>query len=312
MPKKFSLFMMLFRLASKHKTLGYIAALAGAVYYFGGISNFSNLLSRFEQPLPSVVSSLFNKSKSTEQTSYEISDVENFLIQGTRKGVSEYLLYRKAYIASYNKDTRQPNWVAWCLTKDHAEGSVPRQQQFIEDTDVPHPRPTLEDYRHSGYDRGHMCPAGDNKWDKQAMYESFYLTNMCPQNSSLNSGLWNRFEQDCRNWAMRLGEIYICCGPLFLKQQHQSIGLNRVLVPEAFFKIVLCPSEKQGFGIICRNTDGLSKKDLYFNSIDEVERITGIDFFPALPDDIEQEIEEKSDEGFWKHQANITQKMQQL
>lgn len=300
MPNKFSLLTMFFNFARRHKILGFAALIAGAVYYCGGLSNFSHLLAKSERPLSSVFSDLVSKSKAKQHSSYEVSDVENFLLQGTRKGVSEHLLYRKAYITSYNKETRQPNWVAWCLTKDHADGTIPRQQQFIEDTDVPSPRPTLEDYRRSGYDRGHMCPAGDNKWDKQAMYESFYLTNMCPQNPSLNSGLWNRFEQDCRNWAERYGEIYIVCGPLFLNQKHNTIGTNRVLVPEAFFKVILCPGEKQGFGIICRNTDGLSKKDLYFNTIDEVERITGIDFFPGLPDDLEEEIESSLDEKFWK------------
>lgn len=215
--------------------------------------------------------------------------------------VGEQILYRKAYVASYNSKTKNPNWVAWHLTADHADGDIPRQKDFIEDTSVPTPRATLADYGGSGYDRGHMCPAGDNKWDREAMYESFYLTNMCPQNSSLNSGVWNRIEMDCRGWAKRYGDIYIVCGPIYIDKVHETIGDNKVIVPEAFFKVVLCLNGKpKGLGVIARNTEGLSKKDLYYNSIDKIEEITGYDFFPSLPDDIEDKVESSYDMSDWK------------
>lgn len=214
---------------------------------------------------------------------------------------SEQILRRKAYTASYNKELRCPNWVAWHLTAAHSDGPLTRLSNFHEDEEVPEPRATLADYRKSGWSRGHMCPAGDNKWDKEAMYESFALTNICPQHSSLNSGLWNSVETDCRQWARRFGDIYIVCGPVLMKRQHQTIGENRVVVPEAFFKVVLCLNgEPKGFGIIARNTAGTKKKDLYYNTIDEVERITGIDFFPALPDDIEDQVEGAVDMKLWQ------------
>lgn len=291
--------MMLLKFLRKQKLMSLV--IIGLAYWgYSRYSSGGSVFPSFDR-IFSEVKSLFTDGQQSQHSDYNVEDPENFLLQGTRQGVSEQLLYRKAYVVSYNKDTRQPNWVAWCLTRDHADGDIPRQQQFIEDTEVPYPRPTLEDYRRSGYDRGHMCPAGDNKWDKQAMYESFYLTNMCPQNPSLNSGLWNRFEQDCRSWAKQYGEIYIVCGPIFLRQTHKTIGYNHVVIPEAFFKVVLCmKGEPKGFGIICRNTDGLKKSDLYYNTIDEVERITGIDFFPSLPDDIESQVESTADESLWK------------
>ena len=146
-----------------------------------------------------------------------------------------------------------------------------------------------------------MCPAGDNKWDAAAMAESFSLINVCPQNASLNSGLWNSIEIDCRNWAKRFQDIYIVCGPVFYKQDHEVIGDNEVYVPEAFFKVVLCLNgEPKGMGFVVKNTAGTKKKDLYYNSIDQVERITGMDFFPSLPDDIEEEIESKLDLDQWR------------
>lgn len=247
----------------------------------------------------SFLSLLESREESNTSTDVVISDEMNLCMLSPI--VDEQILYRKAYVVSYNSSTKNPNWVAWHLTADHADGDIPRQNDFIEDTSVPTPRATLADYRGSGYDRGHMCPAGDNKWDREAMYESFYLTNMCPQNSSLNSGVWNKIEMDCRAWAKRYGDIYIVCGPVYMNKVHETIGENKVFVPEAFFKVVLCLNgNPKGIGIIARNTDGLSKRDLYYNSIDQVERITGYDFFPSLPDDVEDAVESSYNLSEWR------------
>ena len=207
---------------------------------------------------------------------------------------SEIIIKKKAYIVSYNPNTKIPNWVAWHLTDLHTDGPVGRSNAFFADYAVPSPRATIEDYKGSGWSRGHMCPAGDNKWDSVAMAESFSLINVCPQNASLNSGLWNSIEIDCRNWAKRFQDIYIVCGPVFYRQDHEIIGANKVYVPEAFFKVVLCLNgTPKGIGFVVKNTAGTKKRDLYYNSIDQVERITGMDFFPFLPDDIEVETESK-------------------
>jgi len=217
-------------------------------------------------------------------------------------GVSEQIIKKKAYIVSYNKETKIPNWVAWHLTSDHSDGTTSRNNTFYEDENVPTPRATNEDYRGSGWSRGHMCPAGDNKWDSEAMRQSFSLINVCPQDASLNSGLWNSMEIKCRNWARRFHDVYIVCGPVFYKSEHEKIGSNKVSVPEAFFKVVLCLNGKpKGLGLVVKNNAGTSKKDLYFNSIDEVERITGIDFFPILPNDLEKEVESTVNIDLWRH-----------
>ena len=212
----------------------------------------------------------------------------------------EIVLQRTSYVVSYNKQTRCPNWVAWQLTADHTDGELKRMNNFHEDEDCPRPRATLQDYKGSGWSRGHMCPAGDNKWSREAMYDSFSLVNVCPQDSKHNSGVWNSMEMDCRQWARKYGEVFIVCGPVWTKGKHQTIGPNKVQVPEAFFKVVLRLKPKPaGFGFITRNNEGTKKRDLYYNSIDQVERITGIDFFPALPDDIENEVEAKADVSDW-------------
>ena len=213
---------------------------------------------------------------------------------------SEQLLVRSAYVLSYNKDWKLPNWVAWHLTAEHADGEAPRSNNFREDTDVPAPRATPADYKGSGWSRGHMCPSGDNKWSQTANDETFIMTNICPQDASHNSGIWNSIEMDCRKWAKKYGDIFIVCGPLPLRGEYETIGPNKVAVPKAFFKVILCLNGKpKGFGFVTKNNPGQKKNDLYYNSISEVERLTGIDFFTLLPDSIQEYVEANADINEW-------------
>ena len=236
----------------------------------------------------------------TVRTGIDEEVPEELYLPAPLKGKEEIRLRRKAFAVSYNPVTKTPHWVAWHLTAGHTDGPVTRKG-FYEEEDVPQPRATLDDYRGSGWSRGHMCPAGDNKWDDEAMRQTFSLVNVCPQNANLNSGLWNSIEMDCRKWARKFGDVYIVCGPLYLNREHETIGANRVVVPEAFFKVVLCLNGKpKGFGFIVRNTDGNKKRDLYYNSIDQVERITGMDFFADLPDEVEDVAEANLDMDEWK------------
>ena len=219
--------------------------------------------------------------------------VDKLVMQTSPKGTPEQILKRTGYVASYNKTTLLPNWVAWHLTAERTEGSAKRSGvDFAEDTEVPEPRATDWDYYNSGYDRGHMCPAADNKWSKKAMEESFLFTNMCPQNGNLNRGDWNEMEMACRKWAKKYGDLYIVCGPILYKGKHKTIGKNKVVVPEAFFKVVLrTGDDPQAIGFIYKNTSGNRPKDSYVNTVDGVERITGIDFFPSLPDEVGRGVE---------------------
>lgn len=213
----------------------------------------------------------------------------------------EAILQRMGYTVSYNEDLRIPNWVAWHLTSGRLTGPAQRKGiPFSPDTEAPGPLVDTHDYARSGYDRGHLCPAGDNKWSQRAMEESFLLTNICPQAPSLNRGDWNEMEIQCRKWAEQYGDVYIVAGPILYRGQHKHIGQHRVTVPEAFFKVVLCMQGKpKAIGFIYKNGDGNRPKGDYVNTVDEVERITGIDFFSSLPDDIEQRVEAKADLDEW-------------
>lgn len=218
--------------------------------------------------------------------------------------IPSLLLERYCYSVSYNKFTRQPNWVMWQLIGEHV---MKRKDgvwnEYREDSDLPSEiRSTLDDYASSGYDRGHMCPGGDCNWDDEGRDETFLLSNMCPQNSNLNRGDWKEIEIACRKWAKQYENIYIVCGPIFFKsQEHEKIGPHKIPVPEAFFKVILCveSSNPKGIGFICRNTDGNRKKDFYVNSIRQVERVIGYKFFPNLNDSIKSVVYDMDDINEW-------------
>jgi len=214
----------------------------------------------------------------------------------------EQILKRKGYTASYNGQTRNPNWVAWHLTKSHTNGSFQRKNEvFTEDTDIKGVRATDNDYYNSRYDRGHMCPAGDNKWDKQAMEQSFLFTNICPQNHGLNKYEWNDLEILCRDWAREYGAIDIVCGPIYYQNTDQkTIGRNKVWVPDAFFKVVLCRQGKpKAIGFIYKNLGKKQPMEEAVCTVDEIEQLTGMDFFPALDDNIEDRVEASASLSEW-------------
>ena len=226
---------------------------------------------------------------STYNASYEIPVILS-------DGVPSQILHRTAYITSYNRETRTPNWVGWVLTSDHTDGEYARGgSKFIEDDDVPEPRATYKDIRESecGYQRGHMCPAGDNKWSYKAQRESFLMTNICPQDGDLNQRDWKYLEEECRDWARKYGRIYIVAGPVFQSKDYKTVGDNKVAVPDAFFKVVLAfdSGSPKTIGFLYDNQSGHHEMDYYVRTVDEVESATGIDFFSQLEDSVERTIE---------------------
>lgn len=206
---------------------------------------------------------------------------------------AEQILHRVGYVASYNKDWRLPNWVGWILTADHTTGPYKRKGvSFQEDMEVPEPRVTTFDYQRSGYDRGHMCPSGDNKWSRKAQEDCFLMTNICPQTHTLNAGDWNDLEQQCRRWAQKYEDIYIVAGPIVRKESRKRIGRAKVVVPDAFFKVVLhTGAGAWGIGFVYENNDEHHSMSERATTIDEVEELTGINFFPTLAADLEKRVE---------------------
>ncbi len=231
-----------------------------------------------------------------------VVSVQNLEIPAKLKDRSEKILKRSNYTISYNRNWNQPNWVAWELNKNETKGRNNRNEEFTADPDLAEAYQVESyDYSGSGYDRGHMCPAGDNHFDAKAMNESFYMSNICPQNHELNAGKWNDLEIACRKWANRYQQLFIVCGPIIDKRNGKRIGKeHEIIVPEKFFKVILITSTKpaRAIGYIFENNG--SDRPYKVHSIDEVEKITGMDFFPNLPDKIEDLVESHYEASDWR------------
>jgi len=218
----------------------------------------------------------------------------------TAPGTAGTLVSYTGMSMSFNPEMHQPNWVSWELTRDEARGEEPRAKSFARDYNVDGCADPA-DYRNSGFDRGHMAPAADMKWSQQAMKESFYMTNICPQAKALNTGAWKKLEEKCRQWAERDSAIVIVCGPVLTDPVSQYIGENKVAVPQRFFKVILAPyaNPPRGIGFIMPNSRVEGGMQRAAVSIDEVERVTGHDFFSELPDSIETQVESECRFNYW-------------
>ena len=203
------------------------------------------------------------------------------------------VIHRTGYTLAYDAKTRTPQWVAWELTKKETQGTEERSNDFQPDPDVKGAKVVTKDYSHSGYDRGHMAPAADMKWSKKAMKESFYMSNICPQDHNLNTSDWSELENKSRQWARRYGKVYIVCGPIYNGKRNEYIGDHRVKVPDAFFKVVLINEKKKqcAMGFYFENEAGERKLQEYLVPVDRIEQLTGMDFFSALPDNLEDRLE---------------------
>ena len=203
------------------------------------------------------------------------------------------VIHRTGYTLAYDAKTRTPQWVAWELTKKETQGTEERSNDFQPDPDVKGAKVVTKDYSHSGYDRGHMAPAADMKWSKKAMKESFYMSNICPQDHNLNTSDWGELENKSRQWARRFGKVYIVCGPIYNGKRNEYIGDHRVKVPDAFFKVVLINEKKKqcAMGFYFENEAGERKLQEYLVPVDRLEQLTGMDFFSALPDNLEDRLE---------------------
>ena len=201
---------------------------------------------------------------------------------------------------SFNPELHLPNWVAYELTAEEADGSEPRAKNFAVDPGVDGCA-TPADYRNTGFDRGHMAPAAYMKWCPEAMRESFYMTNIAPQDHKLNSGAWSKLEDKCRQRARRDSAVIIISGPVLTDPIEMHIGASGVAVPSRFFKVVLSPyaDPPVAIGFIMPNGYVEGGMQSCAVSVDEVEAITGHDFFSALPDDIETQVESQVNFNRW-------------
>jgi len=209
------------------------------------------------------------------------------------------LISYKGFDLAYNEEHEQASWVAYVLTRMEVNsGSISRTDNFRADRLIPQGSASLADYRGSGFDRGHLAPAGDMKWDHLAMSESFLMSNMSPQNPSFNRGIWKKLEEKVRAWALEKDSLYVITGPA-LNTVKSSIGDNSVGVPGYYFKVLvdLSPPDQNFVAFLLPNER--SSEDLldYMITVDSLENFTGVDFFAAAPD---QNIISWLEQNSWK------------
>jgi endonuclease G len=215
----------------------------------------------------------------------------------------EQIIHHEGFTVSYNADFRIANWTAYELTANEAKSkNVKRQTRFSPDPKVEGATATDDDYKRSGYDRGHLVPAGDMKWSEEGMRASFYYSNICPQNKKLNTGLWSNIERQCRTWAARYGEVVIVTGPV-IEDTMNRLGKNEIGIPDQFYKVVSSTAggKARSIGFLVENREYENRllKDVTV-TVDSIEKITGIRFFASFPIAIQQEMKYTIDWDYWK------------
>jgi endonuclease G len=206
------------------------------------------------------------------------------------------LVQHDAYVSSYNTETLIPNWVAYELTAEETEGNRSREGiEFRKDPALKGlPQAMREDYSGSGWTKGHLMPAADASFNTTAMGETFYFTNICPQDETLNAGDWQYLEKRVRQWAGRYGRVWVVTGPIVGENRYGTIGEREVVVPDAFFKALLVRKKNGSYSAIAFIMDNDGEryylKDCSL-SVNELEALTGLDLFPGLDDTVEEKVE---------------------
>lgn len=209
-----------------------------------------------------------------------------------------YLIVRDQYAMSYNNANGQANWVSWNLTSSDIGGSG-RSDNFYPDTTLPFGFYVVQewDYQNSGYQRGHMCPSGDRTISRADNDVTFYMSNMVPQTSANNTGVWNNFETYCRTLATQGYEVLIIAGPSFFGGSR--LPSNAAAIPGYTWKIAVVVPPGTGtaaerintstrvIAIRVPNTSSVSSTwQTYLTSVSQLQQDTGFTFFTALPENV--------------------------
>lgn len=236
------------------------------------------------------------RSDKAKVDSEDIASIFNFLPSSTTNQIVKH----EFYTLSYNEKYEQAEWVAYELNVNYLKNSNFKRPFFIEDPKVKTGSADWRNYKNSGYDKGHLCPAGDMEFAFNAYNDTFFTSNISPQLLDFNGGVWNRLEQKVRYWATKYEGIYIVTGGV-LEASLKTIGREKVAVPAYFYKVLLDNSDGKFKMIAFLVPNAESNVPLYnfVVSVDHIEKLTGIDFFPKLEDRIENQLEKNSDYKSW-------------
>jgi endonuclease G len=263
-----------------------IIVTVGLYFYEGNFGNENNPVSE--------------ASTNAQATTNSVDISENFDDSFLPTSTTGAIVKHDFFTLSYSEENEQAEWVAYSLNKKDISNNEFERPYFIEDKNVETKSADWRNYKNSGYDRGHLCPAGDRTFSFEAYKETFLTSNISPQDRDFNSGIWNRLEQKVRFWAEKYDGVYVVTGGI-LKGNMKTIGDEKVSVPNEFYKIVLDASDGnyKAIAFVIPNSPSSKSFYEYAVSIDQIEAKTGIDFFPNLPDSIETNLESEVNLKAW-------------
>ncbi len=256
------------------------------------------------------------EEKASQSTLISVSETLAFpFCKAKNSEIDHELRDFQHYSICYRESYEQAEWSAYCLDDSELEKNASRSDDFREDPKISTSSATLADYRGSGFDRGHLSPAADFAFSKEAMSETFYMSNMSPQAGSFNRGIWKDLEAQVRVWARQFGRVFVVSGPVLDEkaENYSTIGTNKVAIPKYYYKVILAPLYEDeedrktkddaksviSIGFIFPNTKCTDSFYNYAVTVDEVEKRTGIDFFYELEDSIENKIESGFEKELW-------------
>jgi endonuclease G len=213
---------------------------------------------------------------------------------------TKQVIKHRYYALSYNEKYEQAEWVSYFLRSENEGIGHFKRPRFINDPKVSTESAASDNYKKSGYDRGHLCAAADMRFSKSAYNETFFTSNISPQKHNFNDGIWKKLEEKSRYWATKYNGIYVVTGGI-LQKGLPTIGSEKVAIPNYFYKILFCNYQGKNKMVAFLIPSVNSKEPLYkfVVSVDSIEKMTGIDFFPQLNDEVESELERKSDYKAW-------------
>ncbi|PWH83442.1 endonuclease [Algibacter marinivivus] len=237
------------------------------------------------------------KSEVVEEGKATKSDTNEYFLPTS---TTNQIVHHEGYSLSYNEKHEQAEWVAYELKKAHLSSVNHKRPYFEIDKAIKTGAASWRNYKNSGYDRGHLCPAGDRRFSKDAHDETFLTSNISPQEHQFNSGIWNTLEQKVRYWARKYDGVFVVTGGV-LKGHMKTIGTEEVSVPNQFYKVLIDNNTGKTKMIAFLMPHKDSRKPLYdfVVSVDEIEKLTGIDFFPELEDSLENKLEASSSYKDW-------------
>lgn len=305
-------------MAQKGKSLSYLTLLIlafGVVAYMFNLGGFRDTVesSRNEQSNGKVKektnsetskkTSSDQKEKASDDHSNTSLSIEDINTESLEIPASSYHLTRHKYYAlGYDEKHEQAAWVAYKLEARETRGRAEREDNFRPDPEIKTKTAKPSDYAKSGHDRGHLAPAADFKFSKRAMSESFFMSNMSPQKPRFNRGIWKELEELVREWVRKDKAFYVVTGPVLKGKRFRKIGRkNKVSIPKYYYKILLDleKPEIKAIAFLMENKGSDKPLSSFVVAIDKIEEMTGLDFFPNLPDNLEKKLEASTSLKGW-------------